>query len=71
MADMDTIHERIRGARLALQMTQEKLAARVKIEPGRLSEYETGRRLPSVNTLARIARAGHITTDYIIYGNVN
>jgi transcriptional regulator with XRE-family HTH domain len=47
---------RIREYRIRLGLTQKQLAARVGIPRARLSEYENGRRAPSPETRAKLAK---------------
>jgi transcriptional regulator with XRE-family HTH domain len=46
----------IREGRKARGMTQEDLARAARVPAGRLSEYETGARKPSLASLYRIAQ---------------
>ena len=52
--------------RLALSQTEMKKHLGFKGHYGRLSEYELGRRQPSVLTLLRYARAAGITLEEIV-----
>jgi transcriptional regulator with XRE-family HTH domain len=47
----------VRDARAQLGLSQRAFAERVGVAPARISEYETGKRDPGLDTLDRIARA--------------
>ena len=51
------IGEHIRAARLGDSMTHDQLAARTGIDSSNIRSYESGRAMPSVHTLIRIADA--------------
>lgn len=43
-----------------------KLNASNQIDRAKVSEYETGRRIPALNILLAYARAGNTTMEYIV-----
>ncbi|RTH04553.1 hypothetical protein CSW50_02435 [Thermus scotoductus] len=51
---MTEVGKAIRQRRLELGMTQQELASRVGISRQYLTEIETGRRKPTLNTLERL-----------------
>ncbi|MCB9765983.1 MAG: helix-turn-helix transcriptional regulator [Alphaproteobacteria bacterium] len=53
----DQLGPRIREVRVACGFSQKRLAARCGIAAADLSKYELGRRLPTLDSLARIAEA--------------
>jgi transcriptional regulator with XRE-family HTH domain len=52
--------------RLALSQSQMKERLGFKGHYGRISEYELGKRTPSISTLLRYARAAGITLEEIV-----
>lgn len=57
---------RIKEARIAANLTQEQLAARLGVKGATLSGYETGSHDPKSNTLIKIARICGTTVDYLL-----
>lgn len=55
-------------ARQAKGWTQKRLADETKISPASLSSYEHNRQMPSLITLAKIAKALNVTIDCLYYG---
>lgn len=51
------IGEQIRAVRVGYSMTHDELAARTGIDSSNIRSYESGRALPSIHTLIRIAVA--------------
>jgi XRE family transcriptional regulator, regulator of sulfur utilization len=60
-----TLGAKIRAARLAAQLTQVQLAARVGIGQVSLSQIELGTSRPTVNTLFKIADALNVSLDLL------
>ena len=58
---------RIKELRESHNMQQKELASALNIPPSTLSQYETGKREPSIETVTKIAKLFDVTTDYI-YG---
>lgn len=56
----------IRDARLGEGMTQAQLAQRLGMTTTCLSYYETGRRRPSIRTLAMISEVLYASLDFLI-----
>lgn len=50
--------------------SQRKLGREIKVEPGRISEYKTGKRQPDAATAEKIADALKTPLDYL-YGRVS
>lgn len=57
---------RIREARERQNLQQKELAAKLRIAQNTLSQYETGKREPDLETLKRIADTLGTTTDYLL-----
>lgn len=65
------IGERIRIIRELRGWSQAELAERSRLEPSAISHFETGRRVPSVVNLLKLAEAltmntFYISTDYLL-----
>ena len=58
--------QRLKYGREALGLTQSDLARRTKIHQGAISHFESGRRSPNVQNLAKLAKALLIRTDYLL-----
>lgn len=57
---------RIREARERQKLHQKDLAAKLKIAQNTLSQYETGKREPDLETLKRIADTLGTSVDYLL-----
>ena len=62
------IGRRIRAARLALNLTQEKLSEQVDVSASFIGHIERAEKVPSVETMVRLARALNVSLDYMICG---
>ena len=58
--------DRIRKRRTFLHMTQEELGRRLEIGKSSISEWEHGKRSPSIDDLAKIAQALSTTEEYLM-----
>jgi transcriptional regulator with XRE-family HTH domain len=52
-------------------LTQVQLAAMLKVEAPRISEFELGRRLPNLQTLVAYARLGRIPMEFLVVDEVD
>ena len=52
--------------RRELEMTQTELANVANLTPAAISQFESGTRKPSFNTLASLSDALKVTTDYLL-----
>ena len=57
---------RIRARRRELDLSQQDLARKIKVQPGTISYFETGLRTPSLENLRRLASVFDVTTDYLL-----
>lgn len=57
---------RIKKRRMELKMTQTQLAKAAKLTPAAISQFESGARKPSFDTLSSLADALKVTTDYLL-----
>ena len=67
MIDYTAIGKRIRGARKAQGLTQERLAELSGIEPSNISHIERAATKLSLPTLVAIANSLGVTTDELLY----
>ena len=58
--------ERLKKLRIDNKMTQTQVAGRVGVATSAISSYESGVRLPSYNTLVKLCRLFHVSTDYLL-----
>ena len=58
------IHER----RRELKLTQERLAERTEVSASFVGHLERGEKIPSVDTLARLAEALDVSLDFLVWG---
>lgn len=56
----------LRNLRKSKKLTQKQFAQAVFISPAAVSQYETGRTMPSRDTLERIAKYFDVSTDYLL-----
>ena len=67
MADIElTLGDKIRAIRRARGMSQEEFARKTGIFQGQVAQYETGRNLPSINTLEWICKALNISASDLL-----
>jgi len=57
---------RIKQRRRELKMTQTELAKVANLTPAAISQFESGTRKPSFNTLSSLSDALKVTTDYLL-----
>jgi DNA-binding XRE family transcriptional regulator len=60
---------RLRARRRELDITQEELSERIGRSQPCLSQWESGRREPSLSDLANLAKCLEISTDYLVLGS--
>lgn len=58
--------EILKTLRLSKKLNQKEFAREVFISPSAVSQYETGRTMPSRETLERIAKYFGVSTDYLM-----
>jgi transcriptional regulator with XRE-family HTH domain len=61
---------RIRELRKEMGLSQTVLESRSGVNAKLLSKYETGRVIPTADTLKRIAQSLEISADYLLFDNV-
>lgn len=58
--------EKLYSLRIEKKLTQKQLAARIGLAISAVSFYESGSRYPSFETLIKLARIFHVSTDYLL-----
>lgn len=66
MDKYNTLGNRIKSRRQALNLSQHELSKQLNCTQAALSQYENGNREPGLNDLANIARCLNTTTDYLL-----
>ena len=61
-----TLGKNIAYYRKELNLTKEKLAVITGLWPGYLSDVETGRKVPRIDTIARLAAELRVTIDELV-----
>ncbi len=64
--DTTVISKRIREERERLSITQAKLAKEAKVTPAAISQIGSGKRIPTVPVLHRVAGVLNVSMDYLI-----
>jgi transcriptional regulator with XRE-family HTH domain len=62
----EEVISRIKQRRRELKMTQTELAKEANLTPAAISQFESGTRKPSFNTLSSLSDALKVTTDYLL-----
>lgn len=70
MLDLSAIGARIRSCREAQGLTRDQFSETINVTPRFLYDIELGNKGMSIDTLANIGHALHISTDYILLGSV-
>jgi transcriptional regulator with XRE-family HTH domain len=60
------IGQRIKECREAASLSQKGLAELVDVTPSAVNQYEKGEKVPSTETLLKLARNLGVTTDYLL-----
>ena len=58
--------EKLYSLRIEKKLTQKQLAAWIGLAFSAVSSYESGSRYPSFETLIKLARIFHVSTDYLL-----
>lgn len=66
---MQDIGRNIRDTRLAQKITQDELAEKLFVSRQTVSNYETGRTRPDIDTLLRIAEVLAVDAEALLYGS--
>lgn len=63
---MSKFKERLKSTREKLGLSQNELAEMAAIPASSVSHFENGNREPAFQTLIRLARCLHVTSDYLL-----
>lgn len=58
--------EKLRVLRTEKKLTQKQVADRIGLAISAVSSYESGTRYPSYETLIKLSRIFHVSTDYLL-----
>lgn len=57
---------KLRSLRIEKNLTQKQVADRIGLAISAVSSYESGSRYPTYDTLIKLARMFHVSTDYLL-----
>jgi transcriptional regulator with XRE-family HTH domain len=63
---MVSMGEKLRSLRIEKNLTQKQVADRIGLAISAVSSYESGSRYPTYDTLIKLARMFHVSTDYLL-----
>lgn len=63
---MVNMGEKLRSLRMEKNLTQKQVADRIGLAISAVSSYESGSRYPTYDTLIKLARMFHVSTDYLL-----
>ena len=63
---MVNMGDKLRSLRTEKKLTQKQVADRIGLAISAVSSYESGYRYPSYETLIKLARIFHVSTDYLL-----
>ncbi len=63
---MVNMGEKIKSLRVENKLTQKQLAERIGLAISAISSYEAGTRYPSYESLVKLSRIFHVSTDYLL-----
>lgn len=58
--------EKLKSLRIEKKLTQRQVADRIGLAISAVSSYESGARYPSYDTLIKLSRIFHVSTDYLL-----
>ena len=58
--------DKLRSLRIEKNLTQKQVADRIGLAISAVSSYESGSRYPTYDTLIKLARIFHVSTDYLL-----
>ena len=71
MYNLTKTGKRIKGIRVSIGMTQQKLAHEIPTSVNTISKVEQGKRGMSIELLVDIATILGVSTDYLLYGKAS
>ena len=63
---MVNMGEKLRSLRIENKLTQKQVADRIGLAISAISSYEAGTRYPSYESLIKLSRMFHVSTDYLL-----
>ena len=63
---MVSMGDKLRSLRIEKNLTQKQVADRIGLAISAVSSYESGSRYPTYDTLIKLARIFHVSTDYLL-----
>ena len=63
---MVNMGEKLRSLRIEKNLTQKQVADWIGLAISAVSSYESGSRYPTYDTLIKLARMFHVSTDYLL-----
>lgn len=63
---MVNMGDKLRSLRIEKNLTQKQVADRIGLAISAVSSYESGNRYPTYDTLIKLARMFHVSTDYLL-----
>lgn len=63
---MVNMGKKLRALRIENKLTQKQIASRIGLAISAISSYESGARYPSYETLIKLSRIFHVSTDYLL-----
>lgn len=67
--ELAAIGVRLRKRRTELELTREKMSELANIGSGYYGQLEVGTSQMSIDTLAKLSKSMHLSTDYILFGD--
>jgi Predicted transcriptional regulators len=58
--------DKLHSLRTEMKLTQKQVADRIGLAISAVSSYESGTRYPSYETLIKLSRMFHVSTDYLL-----
>lgn len=63
---MVNMGEKLKTLRIEKKLTQKQVADRIGVAISAVSSYESGARYPTYDTLLKLSRIYHVSTDYLL-----
>lgn len=63
---MVNMGEKLKSLRIENKLTQKQVAERIGLAISAISSYESGTRYPSYESLVKLSRIFHVSTDYLL-----
>lgn len=68
--DYKSVGERIKNSRISKNITQDKLAELIEVNPSHLCNIEKGKTKMSTDTLVNLSRGLNTSIDYLLFGDI-